>query len=52
MLFASGHYENTPMQHSAIFHARKIDNFHLKIFDYFLIFAQNIDCWYRLELPC
>ena len=39
------------MQHTAIFHARKNDNFHLKIFDYFLIFAQNIDCGYTLELP-
>ena len=25
------HYENTLMQHTAIFHARKNDNFHLKI---------------------
>ena len=40
------HYENTPMQHTAIFHARKNDNFHLKLFDHFLIFAQNIDCGY------
>ena len=31
------------MQHTAIFHAHKNDNFHLKFFDYFLIFAQNID---------
>ena len=45
------HYENTPMQHTAIFHARKNDNFHLKFFDYFLIFAQNIDCGYTLETP-
>ena len=45
------HYENTPMQHTAIFHARKNDNFHLKIFDFFLIFAQNIDCGYTLEPP-
>ena len=34
------------MQHTAIFHARKNDNFHLIIFYYFLIFAQNIDCGY------
>ena len=45
------HYENTPMQHTAIFHARKNDNFHLIFFDYFLIFAQNIDCGYTLEPP-
>ena len=34
------------MQHTAIFHARKNDNFHLN-----LIFAQNIDCGYTLEPP-
>ena len=45
------HYENTPMQHTVIFHARKNDNFHLKMFDYFLILAQNIDCGYTLEPP-
>ena len=43
--------ENTPIKHTAIFHARKNDNFHLKIFDYFLIFAKNIDCGYTLEPP-
>ena len=45
------HYENTPMQHTAIMHARKNDDFHLKSFDYFLILAQNIDCGYTLEPP-
>ena len=35
----------------AIFNARKNDNFHLKMFDYFLIFAQNIDCGYTFEPP-
>ena len=29
----------------------KIENFQLKIFDVFLIFAQNIDCGYTLEPP-
>ena len=29
----------------------KIDNFQRKIFDIFLIFAQNIDCGYTLEPP-
>ena len=29
----------------------KIEKFQLKIFDIFLIFAQNIDCGYTLELP-
>ena len=39
------------MQHTAIFHACKNDNFHLKTFDFFLFFAQNIDCGYTLEPP-
>ena len=43
-----GHYENTPMQYTAIFHSCKNDNFKLKIFDYFHIFAQNIYCGYTL----
>ena len=38
------HYENTPMQYTAIFHSRKNDNFQMKCFYIFLIFAQNIDC--------
>ena len=29
----------------------KIENFQLKNFDIFLIFAQNIDCGYTLESP-
>ena len=29
----------------------KNENFQLKIFDIFLIFAQNIDCGYTLEPP-
>ena len=45
------HYENTPMQYTAIFHVCKNDNFQLKVFDYFHIFAQNIDCGYTLEPP-
>ena len=28
------HYENTPMQHTAIFHGCKSDNFRLKLFDF------------------
>ena len=48
---AVSHYENMPMQHTAIFHGCKYDNFQLKLFDYFHIFAQNIDCGYTLELP-
>ena len=45
------HYENTPMQHTAIFHGCKNDNFQSKSFDFFHIFAQNIDCGYTLEPP-
>ena len=33
------------------FFRSKIDNFQRKIFDVFLIFAQNIDCGYTLEPP-
>ena len=45
------HYEKTPMQHTAIFHGCKNDNFQLKFSDYFHIFAQSIDCGYTLEPP-
>ena len=45
------HYANTPMQYTAIFHDCKNVNFQLNIFDYFHIFAQNIDCGYTLEPP-
>ena len=45
------HNENLPMQYTQIFLALKIENFQLKIFDIFLIFAQNIDCGYTLEPP-
>ena len=37
------------MQYTEIFLALKIENFQLKNFDIFLIFAQNIDCGYTLE---
>ena len=33
------------------FLALKIANFQLNIFDIFLIFAQNINCGYKLEPP-
>ena len=45
------HYEKAPMQHTAIFHGCTNDNFRLKFFYYFYIFAQNIDCGYTLEMP-
>ena len=45
------HYANMSVQYTAIFHSCKNDNFQMKIFDIFLIFAQNIDCGYTLEPP-
>ena len=45
------HYENTPVQYTAIFHSCKSDNFQMKKCDNFLIFAQNIDSGYTLEPP-
>ena len=45
------HYENTPMQYTAIFHGNKNDFVLDKKLINFLIFAQNIDCGYPLELP-
>ena len=35
------HYENTPMQYTAIFHSCKNDNFQMKNFDIVLIFAKT-----------
>ena len=45
------HYENMPMQYTVIFKVVKNKNFKWKILDIFLIFAQNIDCGYKLEPP-
>ena len=45
------HYANMSVQYTAIFHGCKTDNFQMKCFDIFLIFAQNIDCGYTLEPP-
>ena len=47
----SFYYANTPMQYTAIFHVCKNVNFQMKIFNFFLIFAQYIDCGYMLEPP-
>ena len=33
------------------FHGCKNDNFQLQILNYFIIFAQNIDCVYTLDPP-
>ena len=35
------HYANMSVQYTTIFHGRKNDNFQMKFFDIFLIFAQN-----------
>ena len=45
----SYHYENTPMQYTAILHGSKNGNVHLNYFDYFHIFAQNIDHGYTVN---
>ena len=45
------HNANMSVQYTAIFHGCKNDNFQMKCFDVFLIFAQNIDCGYTLEPP-
>ena len=50
------HYENIPMQYTAIFHGCKNVNFQMKNSDIFLIFAQNIgptikNCWFAVLLP-
>ena len=38
------HYENLPVHIQRFFSVVKTENFKSKIFDIFLIFAQNIDC--------
>ena len=38
-------------QYTETFLSFKNENFQYKIFDIFLIFAQNIDCGYTLEPP-
>ena len=39
------------MKYTKSFKTVKTDNFHLKNFDIFISFAQNIDCGYMLESP-
>ena len=51
VLTGSTHYANVSVQYTAIFHGCKNANFQMKIFDIFLIFAQNINCGYTLEQP-
>ena len=40
-----------PVLYTEFSYVVKIKNFDQKIFDIFLIFAQNIDCGYTLEPP-
>ena len=40
-----------PMQYMALIPGCKNVHFQMKIFNIFLIFAQNIDCGYKLEPP-
>ena len=44
------YYLNTAVQYSAMFTPVKLTIFRYKNCDYFLKFAQNIDCGYTLEL--
>ena len=46
---APAHYENTPMQYTAIFHGCKNENSQL-IFSLFHIFAQNIYSQYMFKI--
>ena len=50
-MYSTFHYENMPMQYTAIFNGVKNDNFQMKNCDIILIFAQHIDCGYMLEPP-
>ena len=56
LFHVSRHNENMSMQYTAIFHGCKNHNFQLKMFDYFHVFAQNIDCFKaklrKNEYPC
>ena len=47
----ANHYDNTPMQYTAIFYGCKNVHFQMENCDSFLIFAQNIDRGYTLEPP-
>ena len=45
----SVHYANMPMHYAEILNGYKNDIFFNEKFEFFLIFAQNIDCGYTLE---
>ena len=46
-----GYYANMPLQYETIFKGYKNDNFQMNEIDIFLIFAQNVNCGYKLEPP-
>ena len=46
------HYKNTPIQIYWKFHHKKLKLYRQNFWYFFHISAQNIDCWYSLELPC
>ena len=48
-LFISNHYTNMSVQYTAIFHGCKNDNFQMKIFDIFLIFALKHRLWVHVR---
>ena len=49
--FSGRHYENTPIQLYRKFHLQILNIFRWKIWYFFHISAQNIDCGYSLEPP-
>ena len=51
LFFSEKHNENTPIQIYRKIHLQKPTIFQVKNSDIFRISAQNIDCWYSLELP-
>ena len=44
-----GHYANMSVQYTAIIHGCKNDNFQMKIFDIFLIFAPKHRLWVHVR---
>ena len=52
LIYGLGHYENMPTQMYWKFYHEKLKEKSDKKSDIFYISAQNIDCWYSLELPC
>ena len=49
LLVSALHYANMPMQYTAIFHSCKNDNFQMKFFNIFLIFALKHRLWVHVR---